>query len=94
MRAPGDVPFGTFQFDEKLRRYYKNTKDIFKEDTLFMPIFIGGNHYILVVIHMQLKKLICYDSMVNNFGRARNELCVHNVKKFLNHEYQIFFNTT
>jgi len=67
---------------EDVKRWTKYFK-VFEQDKIFIPININNNHWFLVVIYIEQKQIIYYDSIANN---DRATLYLFTIAKWLKDE--------
>ena len=68
-----------------VKRWTRN-ENIFELKRLFFPTHLhGGNHWFAIIVDIEMKKLICYDSLRGSGG---NVTYMNNTKNWLNDEHR------
>ena len=73
-------------------------KNLFEVNKIFIPINLNSNHWILVVVSMQLELIEGYDSMYTKPTRRPTNTDIHiamtTVKNFLEQQYEQQYNSS
>jgi sentrin-specific protease 1 len=66
-----------------LRRNYKKPTNVFKMQSVFLPVNIANVHWVLIVIDMERRRIKFYDSL---FDKQAGEKICKNILKWLQYE--------